>query len=229
MNLKKISLAGLMAMAPLACFAGGMSDDPLVTMLKVDKLEWRDSDEGNLLVWELDAWIGKDLNKLWLKSSGESLDGDVQSNSVDLLYSRAISPFWDLQLGLRHEFKPEPSEDWVGLGFMGIAPYLFEVDANIFINQDRVLNARIAADYEYMLTQKVILIPNIDLSIYSDDDNARGIVSGLATAEIGLRLHYQIKREFSPYIGFNFEKRYGNSVIQGSSETQLVAGLSFWF
>ena len=229
MNLKKISLAGLMAIAPLTSYAGGISDDPLLTMVKADKLEFRDSDEGNLLVWEFDAWAGKDLNKFWLKVTGESVDGDVESNEVDLLYSKAIAPFWDLQMGLRHEFKPQPTDDWLGIGVMGVAPYLFEVDANVFINEDSNINARLDAEYEYMFTQKVILIPNFEMSLYSDDDNARGIVSGLASAELGLRLHYQIKREFSPYIGINYEKKFGNSVIEESSESQLLAGLSFWF
>ena len=216
-------------MTPFTSFAGEMSDDPLLTMVKVDKLEFRDSDEGTLLVWEVDAWMGKDLNKFWLKLTGESVDGAVESNEVDLLYSRAIAPFWDVQFGLRHEFKPEPSVDWVGIGFMGVAPYLFEVDANVFINEDGVINTRIDAEYEYMFTQKLVLVPNLGMSIYSDDDNARGIVSGLESAELGLRLHYEIKREFSPYIGINFEKKFGNSIVQESSESQLVAGVSFWF
>jgi copper resistance protein B len=229
MNFKQLSLAAMMAVAPLTTFAGGISDDPLLTMFKADKLEWRDVNEGTLMVWEIDAWIGKDLNKLWIKSKGESLDGTVDANEVDVLYSKAISPFWDIQMGLRHEFKPTLTQDWVGVGFMGVAPYLFEIDANVFVNQDSLVNARIAADYEYMFTQKVILIPNIELSLYSGDDNARGIVSGLSSAELGLRLHYAFKREFSPYIGINYEKKYGNSVVEASSGTQLLLGLSFWF
>lgn len=229
MNLKKISLAGFMAMAPLTSYAGGISDDPLLTMVKADKLEFRDSDEGNLVVWEFDAWVGKDLNKFWIKVTGESLDGDVESNEVDLLYSRAISPFWDVQMGIRHEFKPEPTADWIGIGFMGLAPYLFEIDANIFINEDSVVNARIDAEYEYMFTQKLVLVPNLELSLFSEDDNARGIVSGLSSAELGFRLHYEIKREFSPYIGINFEKKYGNETVEESNETQFLTGLSFWF
>lgn len=229
MKLKQLSLAGLMAVAPLTSFAGGMQDDPLLTMVKADKLEFRDSDEGNLLVWELDAWVGKDLSKFWFKSSGESLDGEVESNEVDLLYSKAIAPFWDVQFGLRHEFKPEPTKDRVGIGVMGVAPYLFEIDANVFIDEDSMLNARIDAEYEYMFSQKLVLVPNLEMSLYSDDDNARGIVSGLSSVELGLRLHYEIKREFSPYIGINLEKKFGNSIVEESSESQLVAGVSFWF
>jgi copper resistance protein B len=221
-------LACLMAVTSFSSSADGVSDDPLLMYFKADKLEWRDSDEGDLLVWELDAWIGKDLNKLWIKSRGEHLDSDTERSEIDILYSRAISPFWDLQVGLRHEFRPKPSQDWLGFGFKGIAPYLFEVDANIFVNDDSQINARLEIEYEYMLSQKLVLVPNLELSIYSDNDNDREITSGLSLAELGLRLHYEIKREFSPYIGINFEKKFGNSEVEESSESQLVLGLSFW-
>ena len=221
-------LACLLAVASFSSSAGGVSDDPLLMYFKADKLEWRDSDEGDLLVWELDAWIGKDLNKLWIKSRGEHLDSDTERSEIDVLYSRAISPFWDLQMGLRHEFRPKPTQDWLGFGFKGIAPYLFEVDTNIFVNDDSQINARLEIEYEYMLSQKLVLVPNLELSIYSDNDNDREIASGLSLAELGLRLHYEIKRDFSPYIGINFEKKFGNSEVEESSESQLVLGLSFW-
>lgn len=230
MKILTLTLAFTLALTSGLLQAAGMgSDDPLLTYVKADKLERRDTDEGNLLVWEFDAWIGRDLNKLWIKSSGEKHKGEIESNELDLLYSKAVSAFWDMQIGVRHEFRPKPAEDWVGIGVMGVAPYMFEVDANVFINDDSVVNARIDAEYEYLFTQKLILVPNLELSLYSDDDNARGIVSGLALAELGLRLHYEIIREFSPYIGINYEKKYGNSVIPESSETQWLAGLSFWF
>ncbi len=229
MNYKSITLAACIAMAPLMTYAGGMPDDPLLTMFKADKLEWRDSNEGSLLVWEIDAWVGKDLDKLWIKSNGESIDGKTEGNEIDVLYSKAISPFWDMQMGMRHEFKSTPTQDWVGIGVMGVAPYLFEVDANVFVNEDSNVNARLSAEYEYLFTQKVILVPNFEMSLYSKDDNVRGIVSGFSSMELGLRLHYQIKPEFSPYIGVNFDKKFGNAVVHSASETQLLAGLSFWF
>lgn len=228
MKIITASLACLMAATSFSSVAGGISDDPLLVYFEADKLEWRDSDEGDLLVWELDAWIGKDLNKLWIKSLGERLDSDTERSEIDLLYSRAISPFWDLQMGLRHEFRPKPAQDWLGFGFKGIAPYLFEVDTNIFVNDDSQINARLEVEYEYMFSQKLILVPNLELSFYSDDDNDREIVSGLSSAELGFRLHYEIKRELSPYLGINFEKKFGNSVVEESSESQFVLGISFW-
>lgn len=230
--MKKIILNMVIALtltSGISHAAGMGADDPLLTYFKADKLEIRDSDEGNLLVWEFDAWIGKDLDKFWLKSSGEKLKSEIESHDIDLLYSKAITAFWDIQFGLRQELKPKPSQTWVGVGFMGVAPYLFEIDANVFINDDSQVNIRLDAEYEYMFTQKLVLIPNLELDIYSDNDDVRGIKSGLASLELGARLHYEIRRELSPYIGINFEKKFGNSVIEENSETQLVAGLSFWF
>jgi len=228
MKLLKTTLATLVAAVSLNVNAGGFPDDPLITYVKADKFEVRDSNEGNILVMQFDAWIGKDLNKAWLKYSRESLDGNVEGSELDLVYSKAVAPFWDAQYGIRQSIDPT-SETWVGAGFMGLAPYLFDIDANIFVNSDSIVNFRIDAEYEYLLTQNYILIPSIEASIYNKDDNTKGFVSGLARVEMGLRLQYFVKREFMPYIGINFEKRFGNDVVQSSSATQFLAGVSFWF
>jgi len=219
----------LVTMSINSLAAGMGADDPLLFYLKADKFEVRDSDEGSLQVWELDAWLGHDLDKLWLKSSGERHRGEVERNEIDILYSKAISPYWDLQMGLRHEFRPKPAEDSIGIGVMGLAPYLLEIDANAFVNDDGDINVRLDVEYEYLFSQRLVLVPNLELDLNSDDHNTRGIVSGLSAAELGLRLHYEIRRELSPYVGINYEKRFGNASLQESSETQLLAGLSFWF
>lgn len=228
MKLLKTTLAALLAVTSFNVNAGKITDDPLLTYVRADRFEIRDSDEGNILVMEFDAWIGKDLNKAWLKFSRASIGSKVEGSKLDLVYSKAVAPYWDLQYGMRQVIDPQ-SETWLGVGFMGVAPYLFEVDANVFVNSENNINFRLDAEYEYMLTQKYILVPSLEASIYSKDDNAKGIVSGLASIELGLRLQYMIKRELMPYIGINYEKGFGNDVIQASSETQLVAGVSFWF
>jgi len=220
---------------PVAAFAAGSSDDPLLTYLKADKFELRDTNDGSIFVWEVDAWLGKDLNKFWVKTEGERANGKTDSSEIDLLYSMGVSTFWDFQMGLRHEFKPDSSENSVGVGFMGVAPYLFDVDASLFVNNDNLFNARISIEYEYLFSQQLVLIPNLDMNLYSDNDETRGIGSGLSNIELGLRLHYEIIREISPYIGINYEKKFGKSADFLSnaggnvSDTQLVAGVSFWF
>lgn len=232
-NLKVASL--IIASLPVSSFAAGTSDDPLLTYFKADQFELRDTNGGSVFVWEFDAWLGKDLNKFWIKSEGERIKGETESSEIDLLYSIGVSSYWDFQLGLRHEFKPDSSENSLGVGFLGTAPYLFEVDASLFVNEDDLFNARLEVEYEYLFSQQLVLIPNLEMSLYSDEDEARGIGSGLSNVELGLRLHYEFIREISPYIGINYEKKFGDSADfisdagEDVSDTQLLAGVSFWF
>ncbi len=205
-------------------FAGGMADDPLITFVKINQLEARDADEGSLVTWDVNAWIGKDLDKLWLKLQGEQLDGVVESQNLDILYNTAISAFWDLQIGVRAELTPEPTQYWLGAGFMGIAPYQIEMDINAFANENGLIHFSLNAEYEYMFSQRLILVPEVGFSIFSDDDIARGIESGLANIELGLRLSYEIKREFAPYIGVNFEAKDAKNF-----DSQLLIGIRTWF
>jgi copper resistance protein B len=50
-----------------------------------------------------------------------------------------------------------------------------------------------------------------------------------------LRLRYDIRREFAPYIGVNFEKSFGSTADfaraagEDEEETSFVAGLRVWF
>ena len=219
---------------PSTSFAAGFDDDPLLTYFKADEFEWRDTNEGSAFVWEIDAWIGKDLNKFWIKSAGERVNDETEASEIELLYSMAVSTYWDLQLGLRHEFKPDSSENSLGAGFMGTAPYLFEIDASLFVNDDDLFNFRVEVEYEYLFSQQLVLVPRLELSMYSDDDTTRGIGSGLSEIELGMRLHYEFIREIAPYIGINYEKKFGNSAKllptgTNASDTQILAGVSFWF
>jgi copper resistance protein B len=216
-------------------FAAGMEDDPLLGKVMIDQLEVRASDGDNPVVWEVDAWVGKDLNKIWFKTEGERVSGDTEEAELQLLYSRAISPFWDIQAGWRRDIKPQPERDWFAIGVKGLAPYLFEVDATLFFRESDQIGARLQAEYEYMLTQKWVLSPEVELNFHTEDDEVTGTGSGLSDAELGLRLRYEMRREFAPYIGVNWWSKYGNTADFAEAEgeetddVQFVAGIRAWF
>jgi copper resistance protein B len=231
--LKRLLLLALCV--PAVAIAAGMEDDPLLAMVKIDKLEVHETDDGN--PWELkaDAWIGKDLHKLWLKTEGEVHEGETEEAELQLLYSRAISPFWDLQVGARRDFKPEPERDWLAIGINGLAPYLFEVDAALFFGEEGRSAARLDAEYEYMFTQRLVLIPELEANLYGKEDEELGIGSGLSDLTLGLRLGYEIRREFAPYIGYTWSGLYGDTADYAEAagaDTQSrawVAGIKLWF
>jgi len=211
------------------------NDDPVLTKVMLDQLEWRSSDGVNPYVLEAQAWVGKDLHKLWLKTDVTRVDGATEDAEIQALYSRAIAPYWDLQVGLRQDLKPSPVREWGVIGIQGLAPYFFDIDAALFIGNSGATGARLSADYELIFTQKLVLAPEITLNLYGQNDRAYQTGSGLSDIQMGLRLRYEICREFAPYVGVKWSKSFGNTANyvrdrgEPSSDTQWVAGVRLWF
>jgi copper resistance protein B len=234
MKITKLIFLSILFMPTLA-LAGGMNDDPLLTKVMVNQLEFQDADGSSPLIWDAEAWVGKDLHKLWLKSDGEYTNGAVKETELQALYSRAIAPFWDAQLGWRRDIRPRPSRDWLTIGVKGLAPYYFDVDAAVFIGDNGRAAARLQVEYDIMFSQRLILVPEIEVNIYTKNDPETSTGSGLANIETGLRLRYEIRREFAPYIGLNWNRLYGQSADyaredgEGVDNVRLLVGIRTWF
>jgi copper resistance protein B len=212
-------------------------DDPLLTKVTIDQLEIRKADEDELGVLAAKIWTGYDLNKLWIKSELERVDGETEENELQLLYGRAVAPYWDFQVGVRRDFETEqsPAQNWAVFGFQGIAPYFFEVDTSLFIGESGQSALRLEAEYEFMLTQRWVLTPEIEANLYGQTDTVRQVGAGLSDVELGLRLRYEITRQLAPYIGYSWQHKFGKSgdfaEANGESDShgEWVLGLSFWF
>ncbi|GIT99088.1 MULTISPECIES: copper resistance protein B [unclassified Sulfurovum] len=227
--MKKIVL-NLMAMIALGQTAqASMEDDPLVTMFLMDRFEVLDNDE-NTRVWEGSFWIGYDINKLYIYSEGEATSDGLESSQNELVYSRAVAPFWDVQIGLAYDKNDDASKTWGEIAISGLAPYYFETRAALLVNGDGNIGLRLDAEYEALLTQKLILTPSLEADLYTKDDPDLHIGSGLSNIEAGLRLRYEFIREFAPYIGVTWEKTFGNTrEYNPIDETSLMVGVRFWF
>jgi len=211
-----------------------MVDDPVLAKFMLSQFETRPGDGDDPFVWEGEAWIGKDLNKLWLKSEGERVSGKTEEAELQVLYSHAIAPYWDVQAGFRKDFKLVGRE-WATVGIKGLAPYFFETDAALFVGDEGRTSLRLKAEYEIMLTQKTVLSPEIEINLYGKDDPESGIGSGLSDTSLGLRLRHEFKREFAPYIGVDWTRYYGGTadhVAEEGGDTsglRWVAGVRIWF
>lgn len=242
MKIRELLSLSLCALPTLAAAQGmGMHDEmlhePIYTFLHVEQLEHRWTDgEDDLLAWEVRGWVGGDYHKLAFKTEGEWLtDGETESAEAQLLYSRLISDFWDVQAGIRYDFEPQPERAYAVVGFQGLARYFFEVDAHAFISDEGDVSARLEAEYELLLTQKLVLQPALEVNVAFSEDEERGIGSGLNDVELGLRLRYEIVREFAPYIGVNWERSFGDTADlareegEDDEEFSVVAGVQVWF
>jgi copper resistance protein B len=211
-----------------------MDDTAAFGRVLFDQLEWQQVDDRDALVWDADAWYGNDFTKLWLKTEGEHVAGEYDGRA-ELYLNRVAARWWDVQVGVRQDFNEGPSRTWVAFGVQGLAPYWFETEATAYVGEQGRLAAVFSGEYEMLLTQRLILQPKIELNLYSKDDPENAIGSGLADTEIALRLRYEIRREFAPYVGIAWTRLYGKTADFARAEghdtnnVQFVAGLRFWF
>lgn len=210
-------------------------DDAVNYLVLFNQLEWQNADESNALSWDAKAWIGGDLNRLWLRAEGEREGGRTGESEAHVLYGRSVARWWDVVAGIRQDFRPGPSQSWAAIGVQGLAPYKFEVEATAYLGESGQTAARLEAEYELLLTNRLILQPLVELNFHGEDDPRRGVGSGLSTAEAGLRLRYEVRREFAPYVGITWSRAYGKTAdfaeLDGEDvdDTRLVAGLRIWF
>ena len=210
-----------------------MDDNPLVAVFRGDRLEYAKDDA---LAWDLRAGIGRSFDKLWLRSEGVGHDGHLGHASTELFWSHATGPWWDRTLGLRHDHNPGGRDrDWAAIGVQGLAPYKFEVEATAYIGTSGRVAARLEAEYEVLLTNRLILQPRVEANLHGRDDDENLVGSGLSDASAGLRLRYEFSRRFAPYVGYTWTRRFGDTADRveaaggEAGEHAWVAGIRFWF
>ncbi len=215
--------------------------DRLLHFLIAEQLEFRLSDGEELLRWEVEGFVGGDLHKLWLRTEGEHRTSRAAGGEaeVQLLYGRSLTPFWDVRFGIRQDLAFGPETDrgraFAAVGFRGHAPYGFDLTPEVFFSDDGDLSLRLTAARDVRITRRAILEPRLEIEGAASSADEFGIGSGLSELELGLRLRYEWKREFAPYVGAHWYQLMGGTedAARRSGEERrafsLVAGFRFWF
>lgn len=233
LTIRKVSALILLLTSMTVLAAGG--DDPLLTNLMIDRFEIQQTQGSDPVVLEGQAWVGKDINKFWVTVDVDDLGGETEALELQFLASKAIDVYWDATVGWRHDHVSGANRDWLAFGVQGLAPYFFDVAVLGFVGQGGQAAIRMEAEYEILFTQKLIMTPSVEVNVHSKNDMSAGVGSGLSDIELGLRLRYEIKREFAPYIGVNWIRKYGNTADlatlagEDKADIQFVLGIKAWF
>jgi copper resistance protein B len=199
--------------------------DIQVGKVLVDRLEYAGRGGRDSYVWDAQAWWGGDIDKVWLKSEGEGSWGHrVERAEVQALWSHAIDPWFDIQAGVRHDFSAGPERTYFAVGVQGLAPYWFDVELAAFVSEKGEVSARAEAEHDIRLTQRLILQPRLELNLALQDVPERRIGAGLDSAELGLRLRYEIAPQFAPYVGLSFGRAFGGSARFRRADGDDVGG-----
>jgi copper resistance protein B len=243
-----ILAAAVLALAtPFAAGAGQQPTEPgwpqpvhnnlAFSRVMLNQNELRAGNGNTTYRWEGDAWYGDNLNRAVFRTEGSwNVNSEkLEETEAQALYSRAVTRYFDLQAGLRYDFEPSPSRGWLTFGVEGLAPMYWDIGAFVFIGDGGNAAARIEGSDDLCLTQRLILQPQFEVNMYSKDESSRAIGYGLSDLDIGLRLRYEFRREFAPYIGITYEKKYGRTADfarrDGDSveDLRLAGGIRVWF
>ncbi|WP_292050722.1 copper resistance protein B, partial [Brevundimonas sp. UBA5866] len=207
------------------------------TAVLIDSIESSFGDGEKGYSWNAQGWTGGDINRFWWKTEGEGdFGGKLHEAEVQALYSRAIAPFWDVQAGVRQDFRPDGDDTtYLTVGVQGVAPYWFEMNAAAFLSTEGDLTARAEVEYDQRITQKWIVQPAIEVAMSASDIPELEIGSGLTSVTAGLRLRYEIRKEFAPYVGVEWSRSLGDTADyarardEDAEDVRLIVGIKAWF
>lgn len=203
-------LMGFIFFSPWVFARGG--NDIFLDKIMIDRLEISDQ---HVQSWDVQSWVGNDAQKFWFKSEGERADQQIKNSEFQFLYDKPIADFWDLQLGWRRDIKPE-NKDWFVLAVQGLAPYWIESNLALFIGDSHRVSVRAKGEYEFLITQRWVFIPEAEINVGNEESNTR----------VDLRMHYSMNKQFMPYLGIQWQKNWKPD--EAISKAVLL-GLRTWF
>ncbi len=239
--LASIFLSRTVAAEPQVSWPDPVDDKMPQAFLLAEIFEYRWNDGDDEARWDIYGWLGGDYNRLWIKSEGKASTGKTSGESdIQLLYGRLISRYFDFQVGFRYEQLwdgggADSSRSFGSIGLQGLAPYYFDIEPTLFVSEDGDVSARFTATYDILLTQRLILQPRIEGNAAVQDNKEFGVGSGINDMEAGIRIRYEVRREFAPYVGIVYGRSFGETEdlarMEGedTQEWSLVGGVRFWF
>lgn len=248
----KLSIATVLAILVTTLSAGSVAaqkapefsndllmDNQTYVFFMTDRFEYYNI-AGGPVVLDAQGYVGKDLQKFWFEAEGEALTAETEGEiELEALYGRAISAYFDVRGGIRYDIAytadRTQTRGLAVVGIQGLAPYLFEVDGNLFVSQNGNVSAELEGEYDFPITQRLWGQPRVATSVAVQEVPEWGVGSGFNNVQLGFRLRYEIKREFAPYLGLSWNRKLGEAADFTRAEggepgtVGLVGGLRMWF
>lgn len=210
------------------------------SMTLVDRLEYAPRGADSEIRWEVERWQGGDYHRWWFKSEGErSIEGNNFDADFQLLRSKLIHPFTDFQYGLRLQTRrhdgSSATRPQAVAGFHALMPYNYELETAFYLDPHGQVSASLKATKDLYITQKLVLQPRVESAFALQDSKRFGEGRGFNQLDLGLRLRYEIRREFAPYIGVDYTRLFGKTATyalrdgESARQWRFVTGVQMWF
>ncbi|WP_334185715.1 copper resistance protein B [Novosphingobium sp.] len=198
--------------------------------LQVDQLEFRTGKSGDGFGWDGQAWYGGDIDRVVLASEGEGTFGErAERIELNAYWRHALDPWFNLQLGMRQDFRPDPQRTYALIGIEGLAPYWFELQGQLLVSNKGDIHARGKAGYTQRITQSLVVEPEVEVDFAFQGVPALSVGAGFERLELGTRLRYERNRSLAPYVGVNWERKLGGTADLARGAGEGVSGVSAVF
>ena len=204
--------------------------------IRLDILEYRVVDGADGYAWSGELWTGDDYDRLVIASRGEGVFGEVPEHAeLHAKWRHTIGPYFNMELGVRQDFHPDPDRTYALIGVEGHTPYWIELEAQMFLSNQGDVHARLEASHDWRFTQKLVLQPDVEMNVALQDVPELKIGSGIERLEIGARLRYEFAPELAPYVGVHWEQKLGRTADlarlgwEDTSAFAAVFGIRTWF
>ncbi len=212
-----------------------LGDSAVHTFVLLDQLEWQRDQSASGMHWDTTGWVGGDRNRLWFRTEGLANAGRLEGGEAHVLYGRTVTRWWDVVMGVRQDVRPGPVQTWAAFGVQGLAPYWFEVEVTGYVSDGGQTAARVEAEYELLLTNRLVAQPLIEVNLYGKSHAERGRGAGLNETDIGVRVRYEFRRELAPYLGVTWHNTLGQTrdfakaAGDSTGGVRFVAGVRLWY
>jgi len=212
-----------------------MNDEPWLVSFAAEEFEYRRGTGEGVITWDAEAWMGTTRDRFFLRTEGEADSDEIEKLETTLVWSRAVSAFWNMNLGWRGDWQPEQRRSWLAAELEGLAPGFVETRFSVLAGSSGRWGARLELETEWKLNPRWELVPSLEADWRDEADPVNGLGDGLTEVEAGLRLHYVVRPDFMPYVGYSLTTLSGRTadIAQAAGQqrrkSEVVAGLSFWF
>ncbi|MGE0815390.1 MAG: copper resistance protein B [Vicinamibacterales bacterium] len=211
-----------------------MEEARINSLVLFDQFEWQTGHGVQGLSVDASGWVGTDLDRVWFRVEGDRPNGRFEQAQMQALYGRAVSPWWTVLVGVRQDVRPGEPRTAAALGIQGLAPYWIELSATAYVEPGGRSHLRVEVEHDALVTRRVVLQPLVEFEIYSRGDRTLGLGRGLTTVDAGLRLRYEVRREFAPYLGLNWHGRFFGTAAGARAVglpprgAEFAVGVRFW-
>lgn len=166
---------------------------------------------------------------------GGSVDRKIDQIQGELAYSRAIGQGFNLEAGLRHEFRSRGHFSYAVVGFSAEPKAGLTLESYALASRQGDLFGEFKLVYDQPLNDHVTVQPRLAFNMAAQDVADQEIARGLVATELGIRFRYEMSKPVAPYIGISHERLLGRTARiarkagEVSRSTHLVLGFSSVF